>query len=242
MSSNDETRAGVAVDSRGGAVVDPTENVKALSEAANKRQDDLREASDRLHESEIKRLEAAVEHGKEIASVLENHAKEMRSAEAARLDSIRQVDVTAVRTEAARALEAIQTLAATTARDAETLRTALNTTATTIASQTSETVKQIVERIAALEKSSYEGVGKQRLADPMMAELVAKIERLSVSSAGSAGKSEGISATVAMLLALVTLAVAIGGAFLVSNRGPTTATSPQVIYAPAPAVATPLVK
>lgn len=37
-----EQRPGVGVDSRGGGVIDPTENVKALNAAEAKRQDDLR--------------------------------------------------------------------------------------------------------------------------------------------------------------------------------------------------------
>jgi len=37
-----ENRAGIGVDARGGAVIDPTENVKALNAAEAKRQDDLR--------------------------------------------------------------------------------------------------------------------------------------------------------------------------------------------------------
>jgi hypothetical protein len=42
--SSQEQRPGVGVDGRGGAVVDPTENVKALNAAEAKRQDDLRSA------------------------------------------------------------------------------------------------------------------------------------------------------------------------------------------------------
>lgn len=38
------------------ATIDPTENVKALSEASAKRQDDLREAQDRLTDEKISRL------------------------------------------------------------------------------------------------------------------------------------------------------------------------------------------
>jgi hypothetical protein len=193
---------GKGVDASGGPVIDPTQNVKDLSEAANRRQDDLREANDKLHASEIKRLDAEASHLKEIAVIREQHAKEIRAAETERLNSIRQVDVTAVRTEADRALAAIQTLAATTATNAENLRNALNATAATIAKSTSDTVSQITERIAALEKSSYEGVGKQRLADPQMAELLAKVELMRGTSAG------GIDQVTKVIIAAVGLAIA----------------------------------
>lgn len=227
-------RQGIGVDSEGGSVVDPTENVKALSEAANKRQDDLRNASDRLHISETRRLEAEVEHVKELAQIREAHAKEMRAAEGGRLDSIRQVDVTAVKTEADRALAAIQTLAATTATNAENLRNALNTTATTIAKSTSDTVSQITERIAALEKSSYEGLGKQRIADPMMVEVMAEMKLM------RGTKSEGIDKTWGIIAVVVTLVISGAIAFVAINRSPTStaSTPPQVIYLPSPAVAT----
>lgn len=195
-------KSGLPIDAGGGPTVDPTANVIALSEASNRRQDDLRLQSEILAQERTIRLEESVAHIKELSEIREIHAREMRISEAARLDSIRQVDVTAVRTEATRALEAIQTLAATSARDAETLRTALVNTATTIASQTSETVKQITERIAALEKSSYEGVGKQRMVDPQMAELLAKVERL------TGTKSEGIDKSWGIIVVIIGLAIA----------------------------------
>ncbi|HXE51261.1 MAG TPA: hypothetical protein VN663_22980 [Ramlibacter sp.] len=53
-------RPGIGVDARGGQVIDPTENVKALSEAANKRQDDLRTAEGKyqnaMRDAETRRL------------------------------------------------------------------------------------------------------------------------------------------------------------------------------------------
>ena len=56
-------RAGIPVDSFGGATVDPTKNVLDLVEAANKRQDDLRMADVMRLKDEI---EGVKEHIKEI--------------------------------------------------------------------------------------------------------------------------------------------------------------------------------
>src|ERR1700681_4817181 len=140
-------QSGIGVDAYGNPTVDPTANVIALNEAANRRQDDLREDAIRLLDCRVDCLREVVtlraEHAKDISTIIENHSREMRANEAQRLDSIRQVDVTAVRTEASRALEAIQTLAATSARDAETLRNLVNTTAIATAAGTADTVKQI---------------------------------------------------------------------------------------------------
>lgn len=199
--------------SGGELTIDPTENVKALTEAANTRQDDLRELNDRRIDAEIRIMEVQVGGLEKIAVLRAKHAKEIRDLESRRLDAIRQVDVTAVKTEAERALAAISVLATTTATNAENLRNALTATAQTIATQTANTVSQITERIAALEKSSYEGAGKQAVADPMQAEMFAKMERVLTAMAGSSGQSQGqknivayISVGISILLGLLLLA------------------------------------
>lgn len=206
---------GRAVDSHGQTAVDPTENVIALTEAGHKRQDDLRIAQDKYTEARLKHVE-------DVGKLRAEHFKEMRRTEADRLNAIRQVDVTAVRTEADRALQAIQALAATTAINAETLRTALTNTAATIAKQTSDTVGQLIERIAALEKSSYEGVGKQRVADPLMADLMTKVEAMIRLQASGSGKHEGASSAVVWIISAIgLLATIIGivGAVIVMSKG-----------------------
>jgi hypothetical protein len=219
------------------AWTDPSENVKALSEAASKRQDDLRDESRRYFENNLgyvlQIIQIRAEHATEITRMHGAHALEMRTAESARLDSIRQVDVTAVRTEASRALEAIQTLAATSARDAETLRNLVNTTALSTAAGTADTVKQIVERIAALERSSYEGVGKQRVADPMMENLLIEVKALQQARSQTTGHGQGIGTSwhVFALAASLLVSVISAGTVVLTRTS-----APQVIYAqPAPA-------
>lgn len=249
--ANYDADVGQGVDIYGGRAFDPSENVKALNEAANKRQDDLRAANNALYDAQIECLGEIVDlrgmHARELGNLRAEHSKErdgwareMRIAEAARIDSIRQVDVQAGRIEASRALEAIQTLAATTARDAETLRNALVSTATTIAAQTAGTFASYAERIAALEKSSYEGMGKQRVADPQLAELVQQVKNLSESRAGSTGKGLGVAMVGAIAVgAVIIITGAIGLIAFVSKNGapPTTPSAqPQVIYIqPSPA-------
>jgi hypothetical protein len=65
--------------------IDPTANVIALNEAANKRQDDLRQAAEKLTDSKIADLDKRI-------TTSANHQRELAKAEAARLDSIRAVD------------------------------------------------------------------------------------------------------------------------------------------------------
>lgn len=174
----------------GERTIDPTENVKALQEASNQRQDDLR---DDLKEYIVVRLESV----EKIAQLRADHQKEIRAAETARIDSIRQVDVTAARTAEERQLTAIQVLATQAAANAENLRNTVNSTAATIAKQTSDTIGQLIERIAALEKSSYEGKGKSLYVDPVMENLLAEMKAM------RGTKSEGIGSVWAIIISLI---------------------------------------
>lgn len=157
--------------SGGELTIDPTENVKALSAAANQRQDDLRALSKELFHAEIQVLDVTIsglekrmilraEHAKEIRQIETEHAREIRRTETERVNAIRQVDVLAGNTAADRALVAIQTLAEQTTAERETLRNLVTTTAATVATQTSQEFARIHGEISALQKSSYEGAGK----------------------------------------------------------------------------------
>ncbi len=170
---------------------DPTSNVLSLVEAAVRRIDDMRVAetrrTDDLREAESRRID-------QQADLRAMYHEKLAVAESGRIDAIRQVDVLASHTNASSVAAAVSALAATTATNAETLRNALNSTATTIAKQTSDTVSQITERIAALEKSSYTGEGRQRVADPIMAEFMLDMKGLLKAQASGSGKSEGSTA------------------------------------------------
>lgn len=146
--------------SGGELTIDPTENVKALSAAANQRQDDLRQLNNERLAAEYRILVEKVEGlEKRLASHTE-HSKEVRQLETERVNAIRQVDVLAQNTAAERALVAIQTLAMQTTAERETLRNLVTTSAATLAAQNSQDLARINEAISALQKSSYEGAGK----------------------------------------------------------------------------------
>lgn len=216
--------------------IDPTENVIALVKAENKRQDDLRDAHSKF-------VEAEIEHVQDTAKLRSEHTKQMGEKESDRLDKIRQVDVLNASTAAAQALTAIQTLATTTTANAETLRALVTSTAAAIATQTATTVSTQNERIAALEKSSYEGAGKQRVSDPLVDKLLEEVKGLRESRAGVTAKSEGIHASWLILIgavALISTLMTIGVAVYTLNRNPTSSPPQQVIYIPTtPAAVTP---
>lgn len=168
-----QRKAGMAVDPSGGPVVDPTANVIALNEASTKRLDDLRDAEGR-------RVTESLTFLQELGNLRATHAREMRDLETRRLDAVRQVDVAAANTERERTVSSINALAAQTRLDAENHRTALDRAVSTIS-----------ERVAALEKSSYMGAGKETFSDPMMAQLMSKMNALLSNQAAGIGKTEG---------------------------------------------------
>lgn len=133
-------------------VIDPTENVKALSELLSKRQDDLREAQDKLTDEKIARV-------RDVMELEALHIRETREIETKRLDAIRQVDVLNQSIAAARAETAIQTLAATTSANAEALRTTVATTERTLAAQAARDAASVNERLSSLERSFSIGAG-----------------------------------------------------------------------------------
>jgi hypothetical protein len=200
---------GMGIDASGGPVVDPTKNVLDLSEASNQRQDDLREAHEKLVQAELRHIKELAEvrdkNQSDLAHVREKHQMELRRAESERLDSIRQVDREDVNKTAAQALSAIQTLAATTNTTAETLRTQVATTAQSTANVLTTITGEINKRLSALELAGSEGKGKSALSDPMMEKMIARVETLLSTGDKSTGKTAGINWTAALIVGGISL-------------------------------------
>jgi uncharacterized protein YnzC (UPF0291/DUF896 family) len=205
--------AGLAVDASGGPVIDPTANVIALTTAANRRQDDLRELMDRLNELRIKSQtemgELRAEHFKELSAIREDHQSQLRTAESQRLDAIRQVDREDVNKTAAQVLSAVQTLASQNLTTAETLRNQVATTQQASQNIFNTTVGDLNKRISNLELSSSEGRGKQLFADPQIAEMVSKMELITQTLASGGGKSQGLKELMGYIIAFVMFALGV---------------------------------
>ena len=240
---------GIGVDSRGGAVIDPTRNVLDLVRAESKYQDASRESSERYAASEIESLrkltELRAEHVKEIAAaeslrvdqqsaLRTDYERRLAEAEAKRIDAIRAVDVNAVSVAAQRSSDQASVLAAQVQQSAEQLRTqvaqsaeALRSLVASTAASQAASLQQLVgglsTRITTLEQAQYEGKGRSAYADPQIAELLTKVDVLSQRAAVGTGKSEGISAAWAAVIAIGGIAVlAIGLPYF--NRVSTTPT------------------
>jgi hypothetical protein len=185
---------GLAVDASGGPVIDPTANVVALTKAAVQRLDDVQNLHNLLTDEKVRRIEREQALHSEIGALRAQHQRDLDALESKRLDAVRTVDQVTSKTEADRQAAAVAALAAAAATTAETLRSAVNTSATNLATQLDRTVTQITERIAALEKSSYTGEGKQTVADPMLGKMLDRMETVLGTQTRVAGKSEGINA------------------------------------------------
>lgn len=239
--------------------VDPTKNVLDLVGAAVQRLDDLGSAThhfnQRLAESYIRRIDdlrmaetRRIEDlrqadNKNNALRAEYHEK-LAIAEAKRIDAIRSVDVNAVAVASERATQQASVLANQVAQSADALRTLVATTATTFAQQQQSLQTQITERLALLERSQYENKGKAGVADPMMVELVSEMKAMKGAQQTTTGKSEGMSASWAMLIGAVGLIVAfmtIGAGILNRNRNesPAPPAAPSIIYLQPPSATAP---
>jgi len=212
----------------GGPTVDPTENVKDLSEALSQRQDDLREVNNEY-------LKARMDAIEQVAELRAEHAKELSALNNDRLEKIRAVDnLNASRSEE-RAGEGIKALAMQTASIAEAGRTTAANTAAQIATQLTTLFAESNKRLSALELSSSEGRGKQAVSDPQMERLASMVEKLATREAAVTGKSEGMSDSVKMVLAALTFITAMLGFYTFTQRGAPAQPQAQVIYVPAPA-------
>ncbi len=212
--------AGLPVDFSGGPTVDPTENVKDLSEALSQRQDDLRESNNKYLDARLDGMENMAilrsSHNSEIMALRAEFYKEIRHMESDRVDKIRSVDVANAAATAAQLLSAVTTLATTAQATAETLRNQVAATAAAVASQTERVVNPIIERLALLEKSSNFGQGRAELANPALSEAVIEMRKLASGIYERRGHDAvadpALTATLASLASgQQAMAVAIGG-------------------------------
>lgn len=212
-----EARPGQAVDAAGKASVDPSENVKALNEAANKRQDDLREASEKLIKAQLDAAEKLnalrQDHIREISTLRADYDGRLLTAEAKRIDAIRAVDVNAVAVASTRANDQALVLATQVSQSAEALRTLVATTASTAAASLQQVVNTLSARLTALEQAGYQAAGKQTLQDPAFVALLAKVEALSIARTAQEGSLSGRSDVVGWIVGGLSLLAVLFVAF-----------------------------
>jgi|SRR5579872_145014 len=142
----------------GQRVIDPTENVMSLVAAAQKRQDDLREAENRRID-DLRKQQVQYEH--ELRTVRSQYQDELAQAESKRIDALataesRRLDavLAGMKADVALASEKASATAAT-------LAASVAATATATASQINELRNTLDKRLAAVEQNQYQAGGAQ---------------------------------------------------------------------------------
>jgi len=241
-----EAPPGVGVDSRGDVAFDPSENVKALSEAAQKRQDDLRASWGELTEAKLDSLKELIKlradysdalrdaesrRVNEVLTLRADYDKRLGEAEAKRIDAIRAVDVNAVSVASQRASDQATVLANQVAQSAEALRSLVATTANTVAQSQQQLATTLSARLTTLEQGSYQALGKQSFSDPAFAELLGQVKILRESSERSTGVGAGSATSWGIIASIAALLIALSGTLYAVTRS--SAPVPQ-FYTPAP--------
>lgn len=270
--ANTKTRArrgsvGLGVDSTGGPTVDPTENVKDLSEALSQRQDDLRNLNNKYLNARIQTIDVKIKSLGKASLVETKHVVKILALQMERLDKIRQVDILNASVAAERIAEAVRTLATQTATNQETNRSLVASTSQGLASQLSSLFAESNKRLSALELSYSEGRGKTSVADPAMeriaklvesmataqaqergkaavtdpqvAELISEMKAVRLAGAASGGKSAGASQQWAIIATAIAM---LAGLLLIYSRLPSAtpaSTQPPIIYVQPPIGAIP---
>lgn len=234
----------LSVDANGIRVRDPSENVNALALSIVEAQKDLRDADIRfnaIQNDNVKEIGVIrATHQKEIGDLRAAHAEQLRISDLTMLEKTRSVDVLAGAQSAAQLATAVQTLASISSRDAETLRTQLTATAQAMAKQTADAaaataaqtdslMKDVNNRIAELQKSSYQGAGKQSVSDPQMEKLTEVVAMLAKTQATGTGEKSGISsawATVIVVIGVIGILFGIVVGFNTMNKAPAAYSQP----------------
>jgi hypothetical protein len=146
------------VDRFGTPVIDPTQNVLDLVNAAIKRQDDLREMQS-AHVTQLGQLRE--DHARYITELRAQYGTELRQAETARIDAIRAVDVGAVNRAAEVSATQAATLATQVATSAEALRGQVEAARQQTATALAAALEPIQKDIQDLRRAQYEAQGQK---------------------------------------------------------------------------------
>lgn len=231
---------GLAVNASGQRAADPSQNVKELNEAAQKRQDDLREASERFLLARLEDLRKANEQQYENSALLRaaesrrlddlnaqraEYERRLAEAESKRIDAIRAVDVNAVQNATERAVEQASVLALQLDRTAETSRSLVSTTEQSLAASQRQSFSEFSNRITALENSQSFGQGRQTVSDPALVALAEQVKALAEAQSTKTGEETGSSNTIyyivtalGAVLTLLTIGGIVGGLALALRR------------------------
>lgn len=150
----EEPEPGVGVDSKGGAVVDPTRNVLDLVRAESEKRDELRDADKELFGI---RIDALKDQIKLLSDGIVQYQNGMRDAETRRIDQLAQTR------------QEFQN----TIRDM--LAESVRTTSTLVSTQLVQIQATFDTRVSKLEAFQFTQAGRSSVADPQIASSLAAL-------------------------------------------------------------------
>ena len=157
---------GLGIDAYGGAVIDPTENVKALMEASIKSLSREAALQKELADEKIRAQDV-------IANLRAAHGKETREYDNDRWDKIRTIDMANAQATAKQILDAVNTYSTAQERIAQTLAKQVTDTAAAQEARNSAQYSDVTKRLQAVELSLSKGEGKSGGVDQSWKVLVA---------------------------------------------------------------------
>ena len=185
--------------------IDPTKNVLQLVAAAVTRLDDLRVA-------DARRLE-------EIATLRSSMERQLMEAELKRIDANRASDISALAMANERAMNQASVLASQLSSIADNLRNLiLDSNAKTTAAM-EEIANRLSTRVTMLEKSQYEGQGREAVTDPRVEQLFEDVKGLRATRATDFGKGRGMSQLWGYILGAIGLIATILSVIVMSRTG-----------------------
>jgi hypothetical protein len=203
-------RPGIPVDFRGGGTIDPTKNVLDLVRAESTRQNDMRDALEKLLNEKVSNVRETVKLVSDHAVMFQNS---QRDAETRRIDEL------------AETRQEFQN----TIRDM--LAESVRTTSTLVSTQLVQIQATFDTRVSKLEAGAFTAAGRSSVQDPQTADalsrmaagisslstttadsmtrLAASIAGMQTTESGEGGRRKGMSDTNAKLLAIVMACAAV---------------------------------
>lgn len=149
-----EQRPGIGVDARGGAVIDPTQNVLYVVRAESRRQDDARDALKELMTTTVSAIKDSI---KMLSDGIVSYQNAQRESETRRIDQLAQTR------------QEFQN----TIRDM--LAESVRTTSTLVSTQLVQIQATFDTRVSKLEAGAFTQAGKEQRPDPALADAMGQM-------------------------------------------------------------------
>jgi hypothetical protein len=185
MKMVEKQEPGIGVDSRGGAVVDPTKNVEDLVQAKSLAAAELRTADQRFVDAQLASIDRLQTFAREAGEKLEAALRHAETSRVNELASTRKEYENTIRDMLAKSVE---------------------TTSTLVSTQLVQIQATFDKRVSQLEAFQFTQAGKSSVADPALAsalaEMASSIQGLTKSETKMDTRHEGVSSTGSLVVGI----------------------------------------